>query len=184
MHNDDVEAVDRQLVEKFLSTANEQAFRKLYRRHAPALYSLALRLAGGKQPDAQDLIQETWIRACKKLGDFEWRSSLRTWLTGILINCARESLRESERRQEEDLHDRLEIFAEPQTLADLDLERSIERLPAGYRYVLTLHDIEGYTHEEIGSLLEITTGTSKSQLFNARRALRSVLQRSCASNEQ
>ena len=183
MQNDFAENADRRLVKRFLAAGNEQAFRRLYRRHAPALYSLALRLAGGKEADAQDIVQETWIRACKSLGTFEWRSSLRTWLTGILINCARESLREYEGRQEEDLTDSSDLLAEQQKLPDLDLERSIQGLPARCRFVLTLHDIQGYTHEEIGSILEITAGTSKSQLFYARRALRSALQRSYAGNE-
>ncbi|HSS20039.1 MAG TPA: RNA polymerase sigma factor [Pyrinomonadaceae bacterium] len=167
---------------KFLSTGNEQAFRQLYRRHAAALYALALRLVGGKEADAQDVLQETWIRACKTLNRFEWRSSLRTWLTGILINCARETSRELQRRKEEELSESFQPLAEARP-AVVDLERSIARLPTGYRHVFTLHDIQGYTHEEIGSLLEITVGTSKSQLFYARRALRSELERSQAGNE-
>ena len=177
-----LENVDKQLVKKFIETGNEQAFRQLYRRHSAALYALALRLTGGKEADAQDVLQETWIRACKTLGRFEWRSSLRTWLSGILINCARETTRELQGRKEEELSESFQPLDDARPVA-VDLERSIARLPTGYRHVFTLHDIQGYTHEEIGSLLEITVGTSKSQLFYARRALRSELERSLAGNE-
>jgi RNA polymerase sigma-70 factor (ECF subfamily) len=166
---------DRRLVRRFLRTNDEQSFRQLYRCHTPVLYPLALRLVGGSEADAQDAIQETWIRACKKLERFEWKSSLRTWLTGILINCVRESMRERQRRKEEELPDDYSTAATSQPLTRIDLDQVIARLPTGYRHVLTLHDIAGYTHEEIGALLEITTGTSKSQLYHARQALRALL---------
>ena len=142
---------------------------------SPSLYPLALRLVGGSEADAQDAIQDSWIRACKTLERFEWKSNLRTWLTGILINCVRESNRERQRRREEELPDDYLRAVAEQPLTTLDLEQFIARLPAGYRQVLTLHDVEGYTHDEIGALLEITAGTSKSQLYHARRAMRSVL---------
>lgn len=166
---------DRRLVRRFLRTADERSFRELYRCHSPGLYPLALRLTGGSEADAQDAIQETWIRACKTLERFKWKSSLRTWLTGILINCVRESDRGRQRRQEEELPDDYATAITEQPLTRIDLEQVIARLPDGYRYVLTLHDIAGYTHEEIGVLLEITAGTSKSQLYHARQALRSLL---------
>ena len=169
------ERADRRLVRRFLRTGDERSFRQLYSRHTPGMYPLALRLVGGSEADAQDAIQETWIRACKRLERFEWKSSLRTWLTGILINCIRESNRERERRQEEELQDDAATAVSSQPLTRIDLEQVIARLPDGYRHVLTLHDISGYTHEEIGVLLEITAGTSKSQLYHARRALRSLL---------
>jgi RNA polymerase sigma-70 factor (ECF subfamily) len=168
-------AADRRLVKKFLSTGDERSFRQLYRRYTPCLYLLALRLLGGSAIDAQDAIQETWIRACRTLERFEWKSSLRTWLSGILINCVREANRERRRRKEEELQDDSAIATVRPPETTIDLEQVIARLPPGYRYVLTLHDIEGYTHEEIGALLEITAGTSKSQLYHARKALRSVL---------
>ncbi|MBA2525020.1 MAG: sigma-70 family RNA polymerase sigma factor [Pyrinomonadaceae bacterium] len=173
---------DKTLVQEFLRTKDKTSFRQLYRRHTPALYPLAIRLVGGVESDAQDAIQEMWIRACKSLDRFEWRSSLRTWLTGILINRLHEVNREQWRRHEEQYPDNgfgAVAVAHEQTdfgRTSLDLEQLIARLPAGYRQVLALHDIEGYTHDEIGALLEISAGTSKSQLFHARRALRATLQ--------
>jgi RNA polymerase sigma-70 factor (ECF subfamily) len=166
---------DQQLVHKFLNTGDERAFRQLYRSHTPNLYPLALRLAGGSETDAQDALQETWIRACKKLQRFEWKSSLRTWLTGILINCVREANREFQQRREEELPEEYSGDTVEPSWTGVDLDQLIARLPSGYRHVLTLHDIEGYTHEEIGAFLDISSGTSKSQLFHARQVLRSLL---------
>lgn len=166
---------DQVLVEKFNRTRDEATFKKLYRRHTPVLYLLALRLCGGSEANAQDAVQESWIRACRLLPKFEWRSSLRTWLTGILINCVREINHGPGKRQVPETPDELDhpaVAAEPGVR--LDLERAIARLPTGYRHVLILHDVEGYTHEEISAQLEISVGTSKSQLFHARQALRKI----------
>jgi RNA polymerase sigma-70 factor (ECF subfamily) len=149
----------------------------LYRRHTPALYRLALRLGGGDDPWAEELVQRTWIRAVEGLGSFAWRSSLSSWLGGIAINCARELWREARTRSETALAEEISVAA-PRLLAPeerVDLERAIEGLPAGYREVFVLHDVEGYTHEEIGGLLGIESGTSKSQLARARQRLRAAL---------
>lgn len=170
------EKTDRVLVKRFLRTGDETAFRELYRRHAPRLYALALRLAGGSEADAQDAVQDTWVRACRTLAGFEWRSSLRTWLTGILINRVREINRERRRRNEEELPDEWAVRVVARQGQAVDLEQAIARLPVGYRHVLVLHDVEGYTHEEISRLLEINAGTSKSQLYHARKAMRAMLQ--------
>jgi RNA polymerase sigma-70 factor, ECF subfamily len=170
------EKTDQVLVKRFLRAGDEAAFRELYRRHSPRLYALALRLAGGSEADAQDAVQDTWIRACGTLAGFEWRSSLRTWLAGILINRSREIAREHGRRNEEELSDEMPISIAARQGQAIDLEQAIARLPAGYRHVLVLHDVEGYTHEEIGALMEISAGTSKSQLYHARKAVRAMLQ--------
>lgn len=172
------------LVKRFLSTGDETSFREMYRRHTPALYRLALRLAGGSEANAQDAIQDTWIRACKSLSRFEWKSSLRTWLAGILVNRTRELDRERWRQPQEELPDELTASTVARPAERLDLEQAISRLPAGYRQVLVLHDIEGNTHEEIGLLLEISAGTSKSQLFHARKTVRAMLGRSQTNHEQ
>jgi RNA polymerase sigma-70 factor, ECF subfamily len=168
-------ALDQVLVKRFLRYGDETSFRELYRRYTPALYSLALRLVDGSAADAQDAIQDTWIRACKSLARFEWRSSLRTWLTGILINRIRELSREPQRHQEENLTDESKIADIVPAGQRIDLEQAIARLPNGYREVLILHDAEGYTHEEIGVLLDVSAGTSKSQLHHARQAVRALL---------
>ena len=123
------------------------------------------------------MVQEAWIRAVRQLSKFRWESSLRTWLTAIGLNLARETLRKRARTRTEEIDDRLELSARPVRDAErIDLERAIARLPNGYRTVLVLHDVQGFTHEEISRQLQIAVGTSKSQLFDARRAVRSLLQ--------
>ena len=167
------DVADRALVRSFLSARSEAAFRALYARHAPALYLLALRLTGGAHADAQDAVQEAWLRAVAALQDFRWASSLRTWLCGITVNCCREIVRgrgESAAAEGPGV----EVGVRPQVEA-VGLEQLIRRLPAGCRQVLVLHDLEGYTHAEVGSFLGIEVGTSKHQLFRARRRLRAWL---------
>lgn len=169
---------DRELVGKFLRRREEKAFRTLYRRHAPVLHHLILRLVGGHEADADDVMQTTWIRAIEKLTDFRWESSLRCWLTGIALNCSRETLRKRRRSESSELGDIADQPAQAkiiQSVTRIALEKAIAGLPEGYREVLILHDIEGYTHVEIGDLLGIESGTSKSQLARARRAVRARL---------
>lgn len=163
---------DDRLVETFLRRRDEAAFRALYSRHTPVLYRIARRLLRDES-EAEELVQETWVRAVERLDRFAGRSALRTWLIGIAINRARECRRER-------------VPAEPASAAELsepaapdpgdrvDLERAIGCLPDGYREALVLHDIEGFSHREIADLLGIDTGTSRSQLHHARRAIRSL----------
>jgi len=171
------EADDRQLAEEVIRRRDQSAFRRLYRRHSPALYLFALRLSGGDESRAEEMVQTTWIRALEGLPAFAWRSTLRTWLCGIAVNCGRELYRERETAA--GCPD--ETIPEPAGAHDdraaerIDLERAIARLPPGYRQVLVLHDIEGFTHEEIANLLGLQPGTSKSQLHHARRRLREAL---------
>ena len=171
---------DRELADAVLQSGDEAAFRTLYRRHTPALYRLALRLGGGDGPWADELVQRAWVRAVEALSRFAWRSTLSSWLSGIAINCARELWRETRTRGETALDSGGEVAsvsARPAAADErLDLERAIERLPHGYREVFVLHDVEGYTHEEIGDLLGIEAGTSKSQLSRARQRLRAALE--------
>jgi RNA polymerase sigma-70 factor, ECF subfamily len=113
--------------------------------------------------------------AVERLPGFRWESSLRTWLAGIMVNVCRDIVRRGIRERERRAAG---STAPPMVRPDagaLDVERAIAQLPEGYREVLVLHDIEGYTHEEISGLLGIDAGTSKSQLSRARQALRSRL---------
>ena len=162
---------DSELVQNYLECRSEQSFRLLYRAHSPYLYRLALRLVGGHQVEAEDALQEAWIRAAERLPDFHWRSALRTWLSGFVINCCREIRRKREPAAlRADLADQMTEVESP---ADrIDLERLLEALPDGQREVLVLFHLEGFTHDEIADRLDIAPGTSKSRLFQARRTLR------------
>ncbi len=150
---------------------DESAFRSLYRRHTPALFALARRLLGDER-EAGDVVQDTWVRATSSLPRFAWRSSLRTWLGAILVNVCREQWQA-----------RGESLTLPDDVPDaprdvdlrVDIEQALVSLAPGYRAVVVLHDIEGFTHEEIAERLGIEPGTSKSQLSRARRVLRDRL---------
>ena len=161
---------EQELVAAFVRERDETAFRRLYRRETPVLYRVALRFLGGRPSQAEDAVQETWIRAAERLPDFRFESSLRTWLIGILINCCRESRRRELPAAPPPPDD--SIPEGPGAAGRLDLERAVADLADGYRHVLVLHDVMGYTHAEVAMLLGIEEGTSKSQLFLARRALR------------
>jgi RNA polymerase sigma-70 factor (ECF subfamily) len=171
---------DAELVESVRRAGDERAFRELYRRHSPRLYQLLLRLLGGSVADAEDALQETWLRATSSLDRFRWESAFPTWLTGIGLNQARELLRRAGRRPVYE-GDPEPVLATVRAAAGspvdrVDLERAIALLPDGYRTVFVLHDMEGYAHAEIAARLDIAEGTSKSQLFHARRTLRALLE--------
>lgn len=171
------EPADRELADRVLTRGDEAAFRLLYRRHSPAVFALVVRMLGESGPDAEDVLQDAWLRAVRALPEFRWESSLRTWVTGIALNRAREILRRRKRRRDDTpLEEAPTPWTGPHEPGTrLDLEEAIGALPDGYRTVLLLHDLEGYTHPEIGERLDIAVGTSRSQLFHARRALRRLL---------
>lgn len=165
---------DRSLVSRFLGSRDEAAFRALYERHTGALYRFLLRLTG-RSADAEEGLQETWVRACRGLERFAWRSALSTWLAGIAIRWWREECRR--RGRGEDAGEAEPPVVEPVAgeIDRLDLERALGDLALGYREAILLHDVYGHTHGEIAGMLDVDEGTSKSQLSRARRALRALL---------
>ncbi|MFC1852676.1 RNA polymerase sigma factor [candidate division CSSED10-310 bacterium] len=166
---------ERELVAKFLSWRKEEDFRELYRRFAPKLNQLIIRLLGSMNGDLQDVIQTTWFRAIQNLAAFRWESNLQTWLTGIAINCSREYQRKCRKTTNSEWVENMDRSTVPRinlAVNRIDLEKAITSLPDGYREVLILHDIEGYTHDEIARFLGIESGTSKSQLSRARKVIR------------
>jgi RNA polymerase sigma-70 factor (ECF subfamily) len=171
-----METDDRVLAEAILSRGDERAFRTLYRRHTPRLLQLVLRLLGGTEAEAEDVVQETWLRACQGLDGFRWQSSFATWLTTIGVHQARDALRRRGRDRLVPTADPPDTPVAPPELAQrIDLEQAIAGLTEGCRQVLVLHDVQGMTHREIGAVLGIAEGTSKSQLWSARRTLRARL---------
>lgn len=165
---------DRELALSAVRDRDERAFRELYDRHTPRLLRFALRLVGpAGDAAAEDVVQETWLRAVQRIHDFEWRSSLGTWLHSIALNVCRESWRRAgtERIPVADPPEQ----PAPAIEAKIDLERAIAKLAAGRRAVVVLHDLYGYKHREIAEALGIAEGTSKSQLMHARRELEMLL---------
>jgi RNA polymerase sigma-70 factor, ECF subfamily len=161
------------LVERFLRGRSEAAFRALYRAHTPALYALALRLTGGDRGEAEDLVQESWVRALTALRTFRAQSALRSWLCGVLVNVRRGRIRAEWRIVDAPDVEPIADRTDPDDV--IDLERGIAALPEGARDVYVLHDVYGYTHREIAVLLGVIEGTSKSQLNRARLILRNSL---------
>lgn len=156
---------------------DERAFERLYRAHQGRVFSVALRMTGPQW--AEDLTQEVFIRAWDKLHLFRGESSFGTWLYRLAVNLIlsrRETLRKRERRQHDgpEILDRFPCREKPAGLA-LDFEVAIQKLPEGAREVFVLYDIEGYPHAEIGKMMGISPGTSKSQLHRARMMLREQL---------
>jgi len=156
---------------------DEAAVQALYRRYAPRVYATVRRLAGDAAL-AEDWAQDAWIQVIRALPRFRGDSKFSTWLHRIAVNAALQGRRWRERRagREEPLPDSpLEHRATDPVLLRIRLERALARLPDGMRQVLVLHDVEGYTHEEIAAALGIAPGTSKSQLFKARARMRELL---------
>lgn len=160
---------DAELLDAFARDRSDRTFLALYDRHAAAMYALAYRMMGARDADASDVLQDAWLRAIPRLPDFRRESSLRTWLCGFIVNCCRERFRGP---MFEAITDDHVAAAAVSSECAMDLERAVASLPPGYRAVVILHDIEGYTHREIGTALGIDEGTSKSQLSRGRDALR------------
>jgi RNA polymerase sigma-70 factor, ECF subfamily len=173
--DDAISAEERALAERFLLHGDEFAFRALYRCHTPRLYRLAYRLVPHGQ-SAADVVQDTWIRAAERLASFRWESSLATWLAGIVINRCREETRRHKSEAPTSPEQPEPTVAAASLPERVDLERAISNLAEGYREVLLLHDVEGYTHEEIAQALQIEPATSRSQLARARAAMREWLE--------
>jgi RNA polymerase sigma-70 factor, ECF subfamily len=154
------------------------AVRRLYDRHASQVYTIVRRLAGDDAL-AEDWAQEAWVQALRALPEFRGDAQFGTWLYRIAVNRALQGRRERERRAPRELPlPELVVSGarEDRPLLRVRLERALAALPDRMRQVLLLHDVEGYTHEEMGELLGITAGTCKSQLFKARAKMREMLQ--------
>ena len=166
---------DRELADRVVCDGDEAAFEALYLRHTPNVYRFVLRLTGGDAVESEDVMQDAWLKAARSLARFEWRSEFRTWLMGIAFNQYRETARRNGRRIPT-VDGEWDVPVQPvEPGGRVDLERAIALLPPGFRAVLVLHDVEGFTHREIAERLEISDGTSKSQLHEARKAMRRLL---------
>jgi RNA polymerase sigma-70 factor (ECF subfamily) len=163
-----------------VSKADVPAFEELYRQHSTRLFNLAWRMCGTRA-DAEDLLQEIFLLAYRKLPEFRGDSTVGTWLYRLAMNRCLDHLKSRQTRASgmTTLLDE-EAIAGPKLVADgglnrLDLERAIARLPEGARAAFVLHDVEGFQHHEIASILGISEGTSKSQVHKARLKLRALL---------
>jgi RNA polymerase sigma-70 factor (ECF subfamily) len=179
-----VRATDQALIER-CRRGELGAFEELYRAHSGRLYSLAYRMVGN-QSDAEDLLQEIFLSAHRKLDSFRGEAALGTWLYRLATNLILDHLRSRAARtgQVTDGMDDMSGFADASAhrlggavLDRIDLERAIAQLPQGCRAAFVLHDVEGLEHQEIADVLGIAEGTSKSQVHKARLRLRGWLGR-------
>ncbi len=159
------------------ANGDTRAFEALYRQHIGRVFGAIVRLVGGNEARADELTQEAFVRAWQRLSSFRGESAFGTWLYRLAVNTALMDLRS--RAGAEALEDAL---PEHDTLAgadtvmrhatQLELERSIAKLPPRARAVLVLHDVEGWRHEDIANELGMAVGSSKAQLHRARGLLR------------
>ena len=169
---------ERELIAR-VRAGDGAAERALYDAHVDRVYRLAFRLAGDDDL-AREFTQDTFVRAFERLGSFRGEAKLSTWLHAIATTVTLNGLRKVKRfrTREAPLDDAVMVTAGGRA-AEPDLKRrlarAIDTLADGYRTVFVMHDVEGYTHEEIGATLGIETGTSKAQLSRARAKLRDAL---------
>jgi len=194
--SDDVRSVlarDVDLAEK-AAAGDRYAFEQIYRKYQNRVYGLALRMTGDV-PEAEQLTQDTFVKAWLAIAGYTGRGQLGGWLGRVATNLWRDRHRSRTRRQQLAADAAAEKGTEPgqeptatlsgaaqsrpdgviPLLTAMDLERCIARLPAGGRQVYVLHAIEGYTHREIAELLQLAVGTVKAQLHRSRKLLRVML---------
>jgi len=169
---------ERQLVARVVD-GDPAAQRELYDSHVDRVYRLAYRLAGEDEL-ARDFTQLTFIRAFERISDFRFESSLATWLHTIGVSIALNGLRKvkTARTREAPIEAASAIGSmtrEAEPDLKVRLKNAIDSLSEKYRTVFLMHDVEGYTHEEIGAALGIPPGTSKTRLFQGRAKLREAL---------
>lgn len=148
--------------------------KRLYERYADAMYTLAYRIINNEQ-EAMDVLQDTFVIVFTKLDSFRKESTIGAWIKKILIREALRKLKSIKRvvQLEEITAD--EHVEWPDDVSGQELHQAIQELPDGYRTVFTLIEVEGYAHKEVAELLNISVGTSKSQLFRAKQILQKKL---------
>ena len=161
---------------------DRHAFERLYHKHVDRIFSLCTRMVGDRSR-AEELTQDAFVRAWEKLNQFRGDSAFGTWLHRLAVNVVLND-RQTERRRRDKHDDSVEdvdtmahgdVRPAPIPGLSIDLERAIAKLPPGARKVFVLHDVEGFTHDEIGALLGVTAGGCKAQLHRARMLLRETL---------
>lgn len=177
----DAAAVDERALVAAAARGEVEAFEALYRRHIGRVHGVIVRLVGSHGARAEDLTQETFVRAWQALPAFRFESAFSTWLHRLAVNTALMELRGRRSRPQDDGDDdALDTIGSADsaghaTALSLDLERAVATLPPRARAVLVLYDVEGWKHEEIATQLGMAVGSSKAQLHRARGLLRARL---------
>ena len=167
---------------------DSDAFEQIYRRHYRRVYALSLRMLSDPTM-AEDMTQEVFVNLFTKIGSFRGESQFTAWLHRMTVNQVLMYFRKASTRSElttDEGETPVQIVRgteDPGRMPVVDrigLENAIKQLPLGYRTVFVLHDVEGYDHDEIARMLEISQGTSKSQLHKARLKLRGLIRQQSA----
>jgi len=168
-------AVDRRQEERILRgcrSGKRQAFKELYDCYSPMLYNVALRLLGSRD-DAEDALHNCFIRLYRYIGKFEGRSSLRSYITRILIHCCYDIAA----KRKENSGDALpEVPSLPAERPLWELEKALTQLPEKMRECFVLFALEGFAQPEIADMLEISVGTVKAHIHQARARLKDLLE--------
>jgi RNA polymerase sigma-70 factor (ECF subfamily) len=176
MHSDPTDLIHR------AQQGDQSAFEALYHGHVGRVYALCLRLTADVV-QAEERTQDAFVRAWERLATFRGESAFSSWLHRLAVNEVFRVQRATRRRaqrvftsEDPGALERADDWPDAPGVA-MDLERAVAALPPGAREVFVLHDVEGYRHEEIAGLTGVAVGTSKAQLFRARRLLREALNR-------
>ena len=151
---------------------NLRAYEYLYELHGNRMKSLAFHLVGGRE-DAEDVVQETFLKVYRGVRNFEAQSSLSTWIYRILVNCCYDVLRKRQQHSERPVLK--EFTANNGVPLRVDLESALQHLNERQRLVFLMFEVEGLKHSEIAGILEVPEGTSRSWLFEAKRELKRML---------
>ena len=167
---------EHELIQKCCD-GDRTAYRELYNRYSGGLLAVAMRYMKTRQ-EAEDVLQDAFIKVFKNLASFDKRASLKTWLTRIVINTALNMLRKEHKivnwEISEIADDKMDVIP-MQNYQYSELLSFIQQLPAGCKSVFNLYAIEGYSHKEIASMLNVSEGTSKSQYFRAKGLLQEII---------
>ncbi len=180
--NDESGSIDWELVQR-CRKGERKAQYELYQLYKDRVFNIAYRMANSQQ-DAEDITQMAFVRVFKKIDSFRGESAFSSWVYRLTVNICINHFRREKRKKELVVHELSELATNLKILKTNEqtskmkpfLEKAIRALPAGYRMIFVLYDIEGYKHEEIAEMMNISEGTSKSQLHKARKELKQYLE--------
>lgn len=180
--NDESGSIDWELVQR-CRKGERKAQYELYQLYKDRVFNIAYRMANSQQ-DAEDITQMAFVRVFKKIDSFRGDSAFSSWVYRLTVNICINHFRREKRKKELVVHELSELATNLKILKTNEqaskmkpfLEKAIRALPAGYRMIFVLYDIEGYKHEEIAEMMNISEGTSKSQLHKARKELKQYLE--------
>lgn len=180
--NDESGSIDWELVQR-CRKGERKAQYELYQLYKDRVFNIAYRMANSQQ-DAEDITQMAFVRVFQKIDSFRGDSAFSSWVYRLTVNICINHFRREKRKKELVVHELSELATNLKILKTNEqaskmkpfLEKAIRALPAGYRMIFVLYDIEGYKHEEIAEMMNISEGTSKSQLHKARKELKQYLE--------